>query len=88
MSSRESSVPRFTTVDGVAGLMAAASLALSVIALADTPARLAPVAAILAIVASHMSVRFERLAFAAAVGSAIAFIVGMTLAVITENALL
>lgn len=79
---------RYTAVDVVAGLLAACSLALSAVALADTPAILAPAAAVLAIVAARMSTRFERLAHAAMLASVIAFILGMTLAVITENALL
>jgi hypothetical protein len=79
---------RYTTVDVVGGLLAACSLALSGIALADTPAILAPAAALVAIIAARMSTRFERLAHAAMLASVISFILGMTLAVITENALL
>jgi hypothetical protein len=76
---------RFTLTDAIAGLLAAASLALSGIALADRPARLAPAAILAALVAGRMSVRYQRLALAAAVAAMLAWIVGMTLAVITEH---
>ena len=42
-------------------------------------------ALVLAIVAGRMSTRFERLAFAAVVAAMVAWVVGMTLVVITEN---
>jgi hypothetical protein len=71
--------------DTVAGFMAAASLFLSLLALAERPGRLAPVAALIAIVAGRMSRRFERLALWAAIAAALAWVLGMTFAVITEN---
>jgi hypothetical protein len=76
---------RFTLTDAIGGLLAAASLALSGIALADRPARLAPAAILVALVAGRMSVRYQRLAFAAAIAAMLAWIVGMSLAVITEH---
>ena len=86
MSSLESrGSDRYTAVDGVAGLMAAASIALSAIALVDRPARLAPVAIIVALVAARMSRRFQRLGLAAALIGGIGWVLGMTFAVITEN---
>ena len=52
------------------------------------PARTAPAAAVLALVASRMTIRYQRLAFAAIVISIVGWLVGMTVAVITENPLL
>jgi hypothetical protein len=79
---------RRNAVDGIAGLLAAASLALSLLALARTPALLASIAAIIGLAASRMSPRVEKLAFAAVGASVLAFVVGMTIAVITEHSLL
>ncbi|MBM3679282.1 MAG: hypothetical protein FJW96_15630 [Actinobacteria bacterium] len=87
-SSSPLSVDHRTAVDNMAGVLAAASIALSGLAFAVTPALLAPIAAIVAFVAGRMSSRNETLALAAVIISVIAFVVGMTLAVITENPLL
>jgi hypothetical protein len=87
VSSVEPETRRHTAVDGVAGLMAAASLALSALALVERPARLAPVAIVLALVAGRMSTRYERLALAAAVAGMVGWVLGMTFAVITDNPL-
>ena len=76
---------RFSAVDAVAGLMGAAAVALAGISLVYYPGRLAPVAILLALVASRMSARFERLALTAVVAGGIAWVVGMTVAVLTEN---
>jgi hypothetical protein len=84
---------RFTLTDAVAGFMAAGSLALSFIAagfglilgVQAHPGRLAPIAAVLALVAARMSVRFQRLAYHAVIGAMIGWTLGMTLAVITNN---
>ena len=93
-----SSVPgsgeqRYTVTDVLAGLLAAGSLLLSFIAIGfglilqvePRPARLAPVALVLALVAGRMSVRYERLAFAALVTGMVGWVVGLTLAVITHH---
>jgi hypothetical protein len=84
---------RFTLTDAIAGFMAAGSLALSfiaagfglVIGLEARPGRLAPVAAVLALVAARMSTRFQRLAYTAVIAAMIGWTLGMTLAVITDN---
>ncbi len=81
----EQSGERFTLTDAIAGLMAAASIALSGIGLADRPARLAPVAIVVAFVAGRMSVRFQRLALAAVLAGMIGWVVGMSLAVVTDH---
>jgi hypothetical protein len=43
---------------------------------------------VLALIASRMTVRYQRLAFAAIVIAIVGWLVGMTLAVLTENPLL
>lgn len=96
-----SSVPgrseqRYAVTDVIAGLLAAGSLLLSFIAIGfglilqvePRPARLAPVALVLALVAGRMSVRYQRLAFAAVVTGMVGWVVGLTLAVITHHPLI
>ena len=77
-----------TTVDNMAGFLAACSLVLSGLSLAMSPALFVPVAAILAFVAARMSGRNGVLTAVALFASIVAFVVGMTLAVITEHSLL
>jgi hypothetical protein len=84
----DSQTQRFTPVDAFAGLLAASSIALSGIALAQPPALLAPCAALIALIAARMSTRYERLAYFAMAASAIGFVAGMTIAVITEHPLI
>jgi len=87
---------RFSAVDVVAGVLAVASLVLSAIAMGlgllleveARPARLIPVAIIAALVSARMSSRFQSLALKAAAFAMVAWVVGMTLAVITENSLI
>ncbi len=93
VSSIPESSQRYSVTDVIAGLMAAGSILLSFIAtgfgviltIEPRPARLAPVAAIVALVAGRMSVRYQRLALAAVFVSMVAFVVGMSLAVITKH---
>ena len=95
MSSLDQASPRSGTVDAVAGLLAAASIVMSALGagagllleLEAHPVRIIPAAVVLAIVAGRMSARHERLARAAIFVAMIAFPVGMTLAVLTENPL-
>jgi hypothetical protein len=88
MSSLDAQGSSHTATDAIAGLLAAASIALSLIALAERPARLVPVAAVLALVAGRMSSRHSRLALAAVFIAVIAWVVGLTIAVITDAPLL
>jgi hypothetical protein len=82
-------------VDAIAGLLAGASIVLSclgaglgfLLEIEAHPARVIPIAVILAIVAGRMSVRHERLARGALFTAMAAWVVGMSLAVITENPL-
>lgn len=73
--------------EAVAGLMASAALFLSFIGLAHKPARLIPVAVLLAFVASRMTERHSRLAGLAVAACVVCWTVGMTIAVITERPL-
>ena len=87
---------RASAKDTIAGLLAVASIVLSgigmglglVLQLDARPARVIPVAILLALVAARMSRRFQSLALKAALFGAFAWVVGMTVAVITDNPLL
>ena len=81
-----SSTPH-TTSDSVAGFLAAFSFALSGIAMVRQPGLLAPVAALVAIVAARMTVAHRTLTAAAVVVAALAFLVGMSIAVVTDGTL-
>ena len=82
--------------DTVAGLLAAASIVLSGIAMGlglllqldAHPARIAPVAIVIALVAARMSARYQSLALKAALFGGFAWVVGMTVAVVTDGPLL
>jgi hypothetical protein len=86
---------RLPAADVIAGLLAVASIVLSGIAMGfglllqldAHPARLAPVAIVVALVAARMSSRFQSLALKAALFGAFAFVVGMTVAVVTDGPL-
>jgi hypothetical protein len=81
----------FTATDAVAGFLAAASVVLSAVAMdlffvlgVDAhPARTAPIAIVLAIVAGVMSERYERMSLKAMCFAAFAWAFGMTVAVLT-----
>ena len=92
----EAHAERSSARDTIAGLMAVASIVLSGIAMGfglllqldARPARLAPVAIVLALVAARMSERFQSLALKAALFAAFAWVVGMTVAIVTDGPLL
>lgn len=87
---------RASAADTIGGLLAVASVVLSGIAMGfglllqldAHPARLAPVAIVLALVAARMSPRFQSLALKAALFGAFAWVIGMTVAVVTDGPLL
>ena len=85
MSAYESDSSRHRTIDAVAGFLAVASIALSAVALAERPARLGPVAILLALLAARMSTRWEKLSLVAMVAGMIGFTAGMAFAVLTGN---
>jgi hypothetical protein len=87
---------RSSATDTIAGLLAVASVVLSgigmglglLLQLDARPARVVPVAILLALVAARMSARHQTLALRAALFGGFAWIVGMTIAVITDGPLL
>jgi hypothetical protein len=97
MTSFDDTTPdRPTATDTIAGLLAVGSIVLSGIAMGfglllqldARPARLAPVAILAALIAARMSARFQSLALKAALFAAFSWVVGMTVAVITDGPLL
>jgi hypothetical protein len=73
--------------DRVAGFLCAFSFALSGIAIARSPALLATVAIIVALVATRMTTRHATLAAVAVACGALAFVLGMVVAVLTDSGL-
>ena len=71
----------------VSGFLAVLSLAASVLAIFWDPIRVSPFAILLALVSAGMAPRDSRLPLIAVVVGALAFIVGATLAVTTNNPL-
>jgi hypothetical protein len=86
---------RSSAADVIGGLLAVASIVLSGIAMGfglllqlhAHPARVAPVAIVLALVAARMSARYQSLALKAALFGAVAWVIGMTVAVVTDGPL-
>lgn len=69
----------------VAGLLATAAIFASLLGLAYRPARIIPFAVVIALVAARMTTRWSRLAGAAVVAGVVCWVIGMTIAVLTEN---
>jgi hypothetical protein len=95
-SLEETRVERASATDTIAGLLAVASIVLSgigmglglLLQLDARPARVIPVAILLALIAARMSARYQSLALKAALFGAFAWVIGMTVAVITDGPLL
>jgi hypothetical protein len=81
------SEPRERPAEAVAGFLAAASVAVSLIGVAYKPVRTIPLAIVVALVAVAMGGRSQRLATFAVLTGAIAFVLGMTIAVATQRPL-
>ena len=87
---------RHSSVDVIAGLLASASIILSAIAMGfgllleldARPGRTAFVAIVLALVSARLSERHQSLALKATLFAMFAWVVGMTIAVLTENPLI
>lgn len=77
--------PRERPAEHVAGFLAAASLAVSLVGTVYKPVRTIPIAVFVALVALAMGGRHQRLAAFAVFVGMVAFVVGMTIAVATEN---
>jgi hypothetical protein len=73
--------------EAIAGLFAALSIFASLVSLAYRPGRLVPFALLLALLAAAIGGRHQRLAGLAIVIGAVCFVVGMALAVLTNNPL-
>lgn len=71
--------------DRVAGFLCAFSFALSGIAIARNPGLLATSAVVVALVAARMTETHRRLASVAVGAAAAAFVLGMVVAVLTDN---
>jgi hypothetical protein len=71
--------------DTIAGLLAALSILASAIGLAYRPARLVPFGLLLAVIAVGIGGRNSRLAATGIVVGGVCFVVGMAVAVITNN---
>lgn len=71
--------------EAIAGLLASLALFASLIGLVYRPVRIIPVALVLALIAATMGGRHSRLAAAAILVGGVCFIVGLALAVITDN---
>ena len=87
MSAYEPASPRWSAADTVAGFLATLSILASLLALAYRPVRVLPFAVVLALIASRMSARNERLAGWAVAAAVVCWTLGMTIAVVTESPL-
>lgn len=96
MSTVDARADGHSSVDVVAGLLAVGSIVLSAIAMGlglileldARPARTAFVAIVLALASARMSGRYQSLALKAVLFAMVAWVIGMTLAVLTENPLI
>jgi hypothetical protein len=82
-----STVPHRREADRVAGFLCAFSFALSGLAVARHPGLLAPAAIVVALVAVRMTEAHRTLAAVAVFVGALAFFVGMTVAISTDTPL-
>lgn len=72
-------------VDAVAGLLAAMAIFAGLVAIVYHPARVAPAAIFLSLVAVGMSRRWTRLAAFGLASGAVGWLAGMTFAVVTNH---
>jgi hypothetical protein len=95
VSTVETRTSRHSSADAIAGLLAVGSIVFSCLAMGlglileveARPVRTSIVAIILALVSARLSARYQSLAFKALLFAMVAWMVGLSLAVITENAL-
>jgi hypothetical protein len=71
----------------IAGFLCAFALFLSLVAVARTPGLLAPVAILVALVAARMSDTHRKLAAWTVAAATSAFVLGMSVAIATDNPL-
>ena len=77
--------PASRQAEAIAGLLAALSIFGSLVALAYRPGRLVPFALLLALLATMIGGSHRRLAGLAIAIGAVCFVVGMSLAVLTDH---
>ena len=77
----------WTAVDIVAGFLASASIFVSALGLVERPARMLPVAVVLALVSARMTSRDTRLPGIAVAAAVVCWTLGMTIAITTQNPL-
>ena len=84
-----SAVPeeRLAPHDAVGGLLAAAAIFIGAIGVVQTPVRIIPAAVVLALVSVRMADRYRTLAAWAVGLNALWWLLGMTVAIVTENPL-
>jgi uncharacterized RDD family membrane protein YckC len=85
--SRPAPAPARPGVEAVAGLLAAVAIFVGLIAIVYRPARLAPAAILLALLATGMSRRWSRLGSIALGVAALGWMLGMAFAVLTNHPL-
>ena len=96
MSTVDARPSRSTPTDAIAGLLAMGSIVLSSIAMGfgliveveARPARTTFAAVILALVSARMSARYQPFALKAMLFATVAWVVGMTIAVLTKSPLI
>jgi hypothetical protein len=76
---------RRTQADAVAGFLAAAAIAAGLLSIVYKPARIGPVALVIALIAVGIGGRNERLATWAVATVTVGWVLGMIVAVVTEN---
>ena len=79
--------PRQSAADAVGGLLAAASIFFGALGVVQTPVRIIPISIVLALVAVRMTDRFRTLAAWAVGLNILWWLLGMTVAIVTENPL-
>jgi len=85
--SRPAPAPARAGVEAVAGLLAAVAMFVGLIAIFYRPARLAPAAILLALIATGMSRRWSTLGSIALGVAGLGWLIGMAIAVVTNHAL-
>jgi tetrahydromethanopterin S-methyltransferase subunit F len=82
-----SSEERQGSTDAIAGFLAAIALVAGLFSIVYRPARIGPAALVIALVAVAMGGRNERLATWAVAAVTVGWVIGMIVAVLTENPL-
>jgi Co/Zn/Cd efflux system component len=77
----------WTAADILAGFLATASIFVSALGLVERPARMLPVAVVLALVSARMTSRNTRLPGIAVAAAVVCWTLGMTIAIATQNPL-